>query len=440
MTMMMTIKLGENMKTKTSFATPTNPNTVAGRLRTACATRLLPLLLLLALPGVVQAQYTYTTNNGTITITGYTGSGGAVTIPSTINGLPVTSIGYDAFDSCTSLTSVTIPNSVTNIGIDAFYNCLSLTSVTIPNSVISIGDYTFADCTSLTSVTIPNSVTSIGNCAFIDCTSLTSVTIGNSVTSIGTYAFYNCTSLTSVYFLGNAPSVGLDIFLFDNNTTVYHLPGTTGWPTVPGAWASRPTALWVTTEVTACNEANLDAALSSTVPYVIFTCDGTINITTTKVISSDITLDAAGHSITISGSNAVRVLTVNPGVHLTLRNMTIANGNSATFGGGIYNNGGIVTVINCTFSNNIAVGANNGGDAYGGAICNDNGGALIVNGSTFVNNSITGGTGSTGSQGGGLSAPGAQGGMGGYALGGALCNLNGGTVAITNCTFCDNLV
>ena len=37
--------------------------------------------------------YTYTTNNGTITITGYTGPGGAVTIPGTINGLPVTSIG-----------------------------------------------------------------------------------------------------------------------------------------------------------------------------------------------------------------------------------------------------------------------------------------------------------------------------------------------------------
>src|ERR1019366_359508 len=41
------------------------------------------LLLLLALPAAVQAQFTYTTNNGTITITGYTGTGGAVTIPDT---------------------------------------------------------------------------------------------------------------------------------------------------------------------------------------------------------------------------------------------------------------------------------------------------------------------------------------------------------------------
>jgi polyhydroxybutyrate depolymerase len=48
------------------------------------------LLLLLTLPAVVQAQFNYTTNNGTIT--GYTGPGGAVTIPDKINGLPVTSV------------------------------------------------------------------------------------------------------------------------------------------------------------------------------------------------------------------------------------------------------------------------------------------------------------------------------------------------------------
>jgi len=44
--------------------------------RTACSTKLWPLLLwlLLTLPAVVQAQFNYTTNNGAITISKYTGT------------------------------------------------------------------------------------------------------------------------------------------------------------------------------------------------------------------------------------------------------------------------------------------------------------------------------------------------------------------------------
>src|ERR1035441_4386343 len=64
---------------------------------------LLLLLLLLMLPAVVQAQFNFTTNSGAITITGYTGPVGAVTIPDTITSLPVTSIGDNAFQNCYQL-------------------------------------------------------------------------------------------------------------------------------------------------------------------------------------------------------------------------------------------------------------------------------------------------------------------------------------------------
>src|SRR4051812_1156364 len=83
----------------------------------------LPLILLLLFPSAGRAQYTYTTNNGAITITGYTNASGIVTIPGTINGLPVTSIGFRAFASLPNLTSVAISKSVTNIGFRAFFNC-----------------------------------------------------------------------------------------------------------------------------------------------------------------------------------------------------------------------------------------------------------------------------------------------------------------------------
>ena len=61
---------------------------------------LLPLLLLMALPALVQAQCTFTTNNGTLTATGYAGLAGDLVIPSTTNGLPVTGIAPWAFNYC----------------------------------------------------------------------------------------------------------------------------------------------------------------------------------------------------------------------------------------------------------------------------------------------------------------------------------------------------
>ena len=73
--------------------------------------------------------FDYTATAGVVTITGYSCSGGAVTIPPTINGLPVTSIGQYAFASCSNLTSITIPATVTAIGSHVFYHCGNLTGV-----------------------------------------------------------------------------------------------------------------------------------------------------------------------------------------------------------------------------------------------------------------------------------------------------------------------
>jgi hypothetical protein len=76
--------------------------------------------LVLTAPGTVQAQWNYIiiySNNVavSITITGYSGPGGMVTIPSTIGNLPVTLIGDNQNISVfgpTAVTSVTIPGSV----------------------------------------------------------------------------------------------------------------------------------------------------------------------------------------------------------------------------------------------------------------------------------------------------------------------------------------
>jgi hypothetical protein len=50
---------------------------------------ILTVLLLLVALSVAQAQFDYQIEGGVVAITGYNGPGGAVTIPSTINGMQV---------------------------------------------------------------------------------------------------------------------------------------------------------------------------------------------------------------------------------------------------------------------------------------------------------------------------------------------------------------
>jgi len=223
-------------------------------LRTAHNARLLPLLLLLALPAVVQAQFTWTTNSGTITITGYNGPAGDLTIPDTITDLPVTSIGQNAFFANTSLTSVTLGNNLTSIGGFAFHDCPSLTSVVIPNSVTNIGTYAFHACFGLASVTLGTSVTSIGESAFQLCPSLTDVTIPASVTNLGAYAFRSCYNLSVISVeAANLSYSSVAGVLFDKTqTTLIQYPG------------GKPGSFTVPTSVTSIGPSAFQASFSLT--------------------------------------------------------------------------------------------------------------------------------------------------------------------------------
>jgi alpha-tubulin suppressor-like RCC1 family protein len=247
--------------------------------------------------------FTCTTNsdNATVTLTGYTGLGGAVIIPNLINGLPVTGIAANAFQTNTALTSITIPASVTSIPDQAFENCYCLTAVYFQGSAPSLGanvftgadlatvyylpvpgttgwDATFgglptalwepfasttnSDNATVTltgytgpggTVTIPGtlnglSVTSIGANAFttnllVSALQITNVLIPNTVTNLGDGAFQRCSNLVGVYFQGNAPSLGANVFAGDALATAYSLPATTGWGAMFGVLRTAP---WLT--------------------------------------------------------------------------------------------------------------------------------------------------------------------------------------------------
>ena len=137
--------------------------------------------------------------------------------------------------------------------------------------------------------------------------------------------------------------------------------------------------------------------------------------------------------ITISGNEQVRVFEVAVNAELALLKLTVADGSSAEFGGGLLNNGGTVKVRNTTFSNNSAnqgggifssastvkvsnsTFSNNSAELAGGGIFKNNG-TLTVSNSTFSNNSAE---------------------LAGSA-GGGIFNLDPGTLTVTNSTFSNN--
>jgi hypothetical protein len=186
------------------------------------------------LPIAEENPYSYITNNGAILITQYNGGIGNVTVPDSINGLPVTVIGSYAFAGA-GIINLRMPESITTIGEASFFYCSSLTSVTIPGSVASIGARAFEYC-GLTNATIGNGVSSIGDSAFYGCANLPCIEIPASVTNIGTEAFAYCGSLRMISVDTDNPSFfSVDGVLFDNNqAALLAFPGgLTGGYTVP---------------------------------------------------------------------------------------------------------------------------------------------------------------------------------------------------------------
>jgi len=94
-----------------------------------------------------------------ITITGYGGLGGNVTIPASINGVPVVAIAPNALKGNTNISSLIIPDSVLEIGANAFAGMTKLTSLNIPTSVQKIGSGIVTGASALQSATLPKEFT-----------------------------------------------------------------------------------------------------------------------------------------------------------------------------------------------------------------------------------------------------------------------------------------
>ena len=166
--------------------------------------RIISILLLLAmvftmLPATVFAKDSDFKVNSSGVLTGYSGLGGNVVIPSIVNGISVTGIGNSAFKDKYNVTGIVIPNGVTTIGDRAFFECYNLQNITIPATVSSIGAYAFYGCECLTSIKLPLGIDKINDYTFGNCKSLMTIRIPSGVTSIGISAFFECVELYRVW-------------------------------------------------------------------------------------------------------------------------------------------------------------------------------------------------------------------------------------------------
>jgi hypothetical protein len=156
-----------------------------------------------------------------------------------------------------------------------------------------------------------------------------------------------------------------------------------------------------------CDEPTLRAAVAGG-GLINFNCDGTIVLTSPLIITQNVTLNATGRNVTISGNDQVRIFEVGYGNTLHLINLTIAQGRAQGLNGGP---------------------SGPGGNAAGGAISFLNPGTMRAKDCLFLNNQAIGGRGGDG----GASGPPAFGGSG---YGGAISG--SAAVYLTNCLFSGN--
>lgn len=238
------------------------------------------------------SEFTYqvlSEEDKTAEITSYTGAGGDVVIPETLDGYTVTSLGDTAFGEEEngymnfSITSLTIPQTIENISETASI-CLiacgefivdednvnfsslcgvlfnknkhslirypsgkneisytvpssvteicygafyfsKLKSIDVSNGVETVVDYAFSYSSELEEVKFADTVVYLGEGAFDSCESLKTVILSNSLTTINGYVFYGCRSLTEIIIPSSVTSIDTSAFMGSHLAAVYGVPG-----------------------------------------------------------------------------------------------------------------------------------------------------------------------------------------------------------------------
>ena len=169
------------------------------------------------------------------TITGYTGTGGVVDIPSTIGGVPVAVVGVGAFQNNSTITSLVIPDSVTLIYDKAFQRMSSLESAKIGNGVTYVGDSAFGNNAALTRVRFVGNAPNVGTDAFALAAAGAKAIRAASLTGYGRYGSIWKNLIVTPPGRIAAPTVTASTATFSQDASRITIRGTGFVPGVPSA-------------------------------------------------------------------------------------------------------------------------------------------------------------------------------------------------------------
>jgi hypothetical protein len=169
------------------------------------------------------------------TITGYTGAGGVVDIPSKIGGVPVVVIGSGAFENNSTITRLVIPDSVTLIYDKAFQRMSSLESAKIGNGVTYVGDSAFGNNAALKRVRFVGNAPTVGTDAFALAAAGAKVIRAASLTGYGRYGSIWKNLIVTPPGRIAAPTVTASTATFSQDASRITIRGTGFVPGVPSA-------------------------------------------------------------------------------------------------------------------------------------------------------------------------------------------------------------
>ena len=138
-------------------------------------------------------------------------------------------------------------------------------------------------------------------------------------------------------------------------------------------------------KITQTNNSQTDATIYVTGDVSCNTTIDSDDSVGTKLIANSLLLEGRGTDAALNGNANGSVLDIRTTVPITIKNLTIKNGKSASRGGGLYIDGASLEINNCIIENNSAV-------IQGGGVYLTNGAQLTMNGasSAIRENAVTG--------------------------------------------------